>query len=128
MLVHYKKSEVRDAILRILRNTRTHPSAEWIWKEVKKDFPSVTLATVYRNLHILERMGEVFSFEANLGERRFDGCVKPHPHFVCTECGKVYDCEGDVGKEMKNMQIPGVVRKVFVTMVGVCDSCLKKIS
>ena len=52
-----KHSKQRDALLALLRSVTSHPSAEWLWSELKKDFPQMSLATVYRNLGVLCECG-----------------------------------------------------------------------
>jgi len=52
-----KRSKQREAIVRVLKRTSSHPTAEWIYEEVKKEIPNIGLATVYRNLRLLKEAG-----------------------------------------------------------------------
>jgi Fur family peroxide stress response transcriptional regulator len=86
-----KHSGKRDAILRIIRSTKSHPSAQWVYERLKPRIPNLSLATVYRNINIFREEGTVMSVGVVNGEERFDGVVDPHPHLVCDRCGKVID-------------------------------------
>ncbi|QJR20863.1 Transcriptional regulator, FUR family [Brevinematales bacterium NS] len=123
----YKKSRIREAILETLKGTRTHPPADKVWEEVKKIYPSATLATVYRNLHILESQGKILALDVGQGEKRYDGFVHHHAHFVCRKCGEVYDCEIKEGSFAKGMNIPGEVEAFQLTLYGVCERCMTKV-
>ena len=84
-------SQKRDSILACLRSTTSHPSAEWIYAQLKPQYPSLSLATVYRNLKQLVESGEIQSMGIVNGQERFDACIAPHVHVVCTRCGKMAD-------------------------------------
>ncbi|MFN4216554.1 MAG: transcriptional repressor [Brevinematales bacterium] len=123
----YKKSRIREAVFQTLKKTRTHPPADKVWEEVKKIYPSVTLATVYRNLHILESQGKILSLDVGQGEKLYDGFVHHHAHFVCRKCGEVYDCEIEEGIFTKGINIPGEVDAFQMTFYGVCENCMKRV-
>jgi Fur family peroxide stress response transcriptional regulator len=82
----------RLAILRILAGSDGHPSVEDIYNLVVKDFPTTSLATIYKNISLLKELGEVLELEFSQGSNRYDGTKPfPHPHVVCTGCGKIVD-------------------------------------
>ena len=86
-----KNSKKRSAILELLRQTETHPSAEWIYSRLKPEYPGLSLGTVYRNLSLFKEEGQVASVGTVQGQERFDGNTAPHAHFICERCGKVVD-------------------------------------
>ncbi|MDR2535441.1 MAG: transcriptional repressor [Treponema sp.] len=86
-----KHSKKRDAILQALRSTDSHPSAHWVYERLKSSIDGLSLATVYRNINLFQQEGSVVSVCVVDGKERFDGIVEPHPHFVCTCCGGVFD-------------------------------------
>lgn len=86
-----KNSKKRDAILTVLRSTKTHPTAQWVYDNVKTVIPNLSLATVYRNLKQLKDDGLIISVGVVEGLEHFDGFPKPHPHFICESCGCVID-------------------------------------
>ena len=86
-------SAKREAILEVLRNTKTHPTAEWVYQQLKPRFPDLSLGTVYRNLAAFRQDGTLVSVGVVNGQERFDADVSPQTHFICGRCGKVYDVE-----------------------------------
>ena len=93
MPVTRKHSRKRDAILECVRGTTCHPSADWIYAQLKPQIPDLSLGTVYRNLSIFRKEGIVESVGTVDGLERFDGRVDPHGHLVCTGCGAVIDVD-----------------------------------
>ncbi len=119
---HFRK---RDAILTCLRQTKEHPSADWIYSQLKPQIPDLSLGTVYRNLTLFKEQGLIRSLGTVGGVERFDGCVEPHVHFLCIGCGCVLDLE--------NVQLPtlcaeslGRVDDCQLTFTGLCRECLEK--
>ena len=88
---HFKK---REAILNCLRSTNTHPTAEWVYTQLKAEYPDISLGTVYRNLALFKEQGLVISVGTVNGVERFDADTEPHVHFICRECHKVDDLPG----------------------------------
>lgn len=88
-----KHSRKRDAILECVRGTTCHPSADWIYAQLKPQIPDLSLGTVYRNLSIFRTEGTIDSVATVDGVERFDGRTDPHSHFVCTACGAVIDVD-----------------------------------
>ncbi len=82
----------RAKILEYLKSVRTHPTAEQVYKAVKKNMPSITLATVYRNLNLLAEKGDILRLEIN-HEYHYDGFSHDHIHFVCENTKKIYDID-----------------------------------
>lgn len=93
MPVTRKHSRKRDAILECVRSTTCHPSADWIYAQLKPQIPDLSLGTVYRNLSIFRKEGIVESVGTVDGLERFDGRIDPHGHLVCTGCGAVIDVD-----------------------------------
>ncbi|MDR0377211.1 MAG: transcriptional repressor [Spirochaetaceae bacterium] len=89
--VERKHSKKRDAVLKAIRSTQSHPGAQWIYDTLKPVIPSLSLGTVYRNINVFLEEGSVVSVGVVGGEERFDGRVSPHPHLICCRCGKIVD-------------------------------------
>ena len=87
--VRYSKK--REAILAVIRGTSTHPSAEWIYHQLRPTHPDLSLGTVYRNLTFFQENGQVQSVGVVRGQERFDAIVTPHSHFMCNCCGTVLE-------------------------------------
>ena len=86
-----RASKNRDAILECLMNTDTHPTADWIYEKLKPDYPNISLGTVYRNLNQLKEAGLVRAIGVVNGPEHFDAVLHPHPHVICSKCGRIMD-------------------------------------
>jgi len=100
-----RKTKQRDLILKVLRSTDTHPTADWIYEQVKKEMPNISLGTVYRNLGKLAKSGEITELSFGSKYSRFDGNADDHYHFICTSCEKVIDIKGcPVDKDLEKVR------------------------
>lgn len=86
-----RQSKKRDAMLALLRSTRCHPPADWIHRELKAQYPDLSLGTVYRNLNLLCACGLIRRVGTVSGQERYDGVIAPHSHFICNRCGTIVD-------------------------------------
>jgi len=126
-----KKSRVtnqRLKILEYLRSVRTHPTAEMVYKEVIKELPNITLATVYRNLNHLADNCEIQRFEVNCTSR-FDGNISFHQHCICKKCGHIKDLfEKKISEDIiKRIRTKGFEpQSINVLIYGFCKSCKGK--
>lgn len=104
-----------------------HPSAETIFLQVRQTLPKVSLDTVYRTLYSLEQM-DLLNRVGAASRERFDGNMLPHAHFVCTECGAVYDIfpsQYAVPAAPQEARAFGAVCRVNVQFKGICKQCRK---
>jgi Fe2+ or Zn2+ uptake regulation protein len=85
----------RLVILRELRRRRVHATAEEILSAVKHELPGTSTPTVYATLELLVELGLARKIDAGLGVALYDGRTDSHQHMVCSECGRVYDLDGD---------------------------------
>ena len=88
-----KVTPQRLAIFKVGLNTKSHPDVEYIFNEVKKELPEISIATVYSTLKSLQSSGFVQEIGSFGGIRRFDCDVTPHPHLVCVSCNKIEDLD-----------------------------------
>ncbi|HEX9935364.1 MAG TPA: transcriptional repressor [bacterium] len=86
-----KNSKQKNLILKILRSTHSHPTAQWIFENARKELPNISLGTVYRNLSNLKKEGKIRELIMGADFSRFDGDLRNHDHIQCTACGKVDD-------------------------------------
>ena len=123
---HFRK---RDAILNCVRATTSHPSAEWVYENVRIQMPDISLATVYRNLSLFKEQGLIRSLGTVNGVERFDGNTEPHVHFICTQCGGVQDLpEISVPEELNSAvarSSGGRVDNCQLSFTGICGECRK---
>ena len=121
-----KHSRKRDAILREIMNTDVHPSAEWVYRRLKKEYPDLSLATVYRNIAMFRSDGTIRSVGIVGGEERFDADTSFHPHFICKKCGKVMDINlsGEFFDNAVVSRMNGIeIVSHDITFYGYCEKC-----
>lgn len=126
-----KKSKQREAIIKILRNTTSHPSAEWIFEEVKKEIPNIGLATVYRNLRLLRESREVIEMHPSHETAHYDIRTRDHYHFYCDRCGKVMDIDEPVDITLQTRIAEKTGLKIThhnLVFSGLCQDCQNKVS
>ncbi len=95
-----RETRQREAILNVLMVVRTHPTADWIYDEVRKKMPKISKGTVYRNLRVLEEEGEITELKVSGTMSRYEVKQDYHYHFRCERCGKVIDLNEPVDKEL----------------------------
>ena len=122
-----KRSRQREKIFQVLRKTRAHPTAEWVFERVREQMPRISLGTVYRNLNILKQQGKVRELDFGETSRRYDAFVDEHYHFVCFQCGNVKDLDvppqEDLNERVRT-QVPGVIQSHRLDFFGTCSECL----
>jgi Fur family peroxide stress response transcriptional regulator len=115
----------RLAIIKTLVDSGEHPSVEQIYRRVRKDFPTTSLATVYNTLERLKEMGEVLELPSS-GGSRYDGLnPHPHPHLRCTVCGAIEDLDVDLGPAAQEVAARRGYADVHhrLELYGVCPRC-----
>jgi Fur family peroxide stress response transcriptional regulator len=125
----YKATSQRIAICRFAVRNRDHPTAQRIYGEVKRVHPTVSLATVYKTLHVLNELHLVQELPFTDGETRFDSYVQPHANLVCRGCGNISDLDDPVTQEM----VARIAEKARfsltgqrVDIYGLCEKCGRK--
>ncbi|MBN2416001.1 transcriptional repressor [bacterium] len=124
--VTYRKSKQRERILQLLRETDVHPSVDWLYEKLKKEFPKLSLGTVYRNLSILVDQGLVKKIHFGSTYDRFDGRRAPHYHLICEACGKIEDLELAVYEEITRTaqtQSDFTITRHMIEFYGLCADC-----
>ena len=125
-----KRSKKRDAILQCIRGTKSHPSAEWVYQQLKPEIPDLSLGTVYRNLAMFKADGTIQSLGTVAGLERYDGNTDPHTHFICTHCGKVIDLDSvelpDATLADAGIHAGGSIFSYQLQFFGACSDCTTK--
>ncbi len=119
-------SKQRELILDVLRQNPVHPTADKLYELVRPLMPSISLATVYRNLNLLVECGAVRKISGLDGSVHYDHCVEKHYHFICTCCNKVYDVPYNVAQdlELKLKSLTGLeAQSTELTFKGLCSDC-----
>ena len=124
-----RRSKKRDAMLRLMQGTNCHPSADWVYQQLKPEFPDLSLGTVYRNLNQLREEKLICQVGVVNGQDRFDADTRPHAHFVCTCCGAVIDLPdyspGEEQIKALSGQFGFMVEGHEFYLKGLCETCIK---
>jgi Fur family peroxide stress response transcriptional regulator len=116
----------RQWILRYLKDTHIHPTAEQVHQEVSKALGGISLATVYNTLHTLTKLGVIRELSYGDGSSRFDGNETEHAHLVCENCGVVGDVDAP---DISNIVPESIVKLGFnvhsyrLEYYGLCKDC-----
>ncbi|MFH1424892.1 MAG: transcriptional repressor [archaeon] len=112
-------------ILEYLKSVKTHPTAEMVHAAVKKEIPTITLATVYRNLNKMAEHGEILRLEIN-SEYHYDGNTCAHQHCVCGKCNKICNSfQEEISRQAlkKFSQQDFAANCVCIMFHGTCKKC-----
>ena len=117
----------RLAVVRVLAASQGHPSVERIYEEVRREFPTTSIATIYKTVHLLKQINEVLELGFPDRSNRYDG-NKPfsHPHVICVQCQKIID--PDLGS-LKDMTAEVTAETGFeilshrLDFFGICADC-----
>ena len=96
----YKVTPQRLAVCETILSSREHPTADQVYQEVKKKYPTMSLATVYQALHLLTKLGLVRELGFSDRVSRYESNTSPHINIICQKCGEICDYEAKSVKEM----------------------------
>ncbi len=122
-----KLTPQRLAILQYLEGNKDHPSAEDIYRNLHKRFPTMSLATVYNALITLKERGRVLELTLDPERRRYDPDTRHHDHLICTSCRRIVDVP-----DAKLIDLPESVKQDFaivesrIEYYGTCPNCKKE--
>lgn len=119
----------RLAICKLITETDSHPTANNIYLELKKQYPSLSLATVYNTLDVLVAIGAV-NMLGSIGDDKvhFDGNTIPHINLACVRCHKIVDVSSDLINQMDteiNQNSGYRLLGSRVLYYGICPECQK---
>ncbi|PWX09412.1 transcriptional repressor [Clostridium perfringens] len=117
------------AVYKYLKGTKEHPSAETIYKALQEDYPTMSLATVYKALKTLVEVELIQEINVGEGNFRYDGNSNDHCHVQCLACGRVDDLENldythlnEEAQKHSNYRI--LSNKMY--FYGICEECQNK--
>lgn len=122
-----RNTKQRAIILETVRAHSDHPTADDIYRDVHEREPKVSRGTVYRNLNLLEEMGDIISIETP-GGNRFDRRCDPHAHVICRECSAVVDAMVDYNTqadEAAARETGFIIDSHASLFYGLCPACQK---
>ena len=120
----------RLAVLKVLAASEGHPTVETIYEKVRTQFPTTSLATIYKTVSLLREINEVLELGFADGSNRYDGSRPfPHPHVICTKCKKIIDPDLSSLKDMTKEVAEETGFEILthrLDFFGICRECLKK--
>jgi Fur family transcriptional regulator, peroxide stress response regulator len=126
----FRVTPQRLAILNTLADSKEHPSVEEVYKAVKIQFPTTSLATVYNTVSMLKELNEVLELGFPDGSNHYDGIKPyPHPHVICTRCKMIMDPDLVNLEEFSEEMSAKTGYKIFshrLDFFGLCPKCQKK--
>jgi Fur family peroxide stress response transcriptional regulator len=120
----FRKTPQRLAVMEFLEGNSSHPSAEEIYSALKKNFPTLSLATVYNTLEALRDLGKVVEVGGDSSKKRFDPVTESHHHLICVKCKKILDIPEKFNPVLTEDEKQGFqVIRSRVEFYGLCPQC-----
>ena len=120
------RTKQRELILNAIMESNTHPTADELFQEIRIQLPTISLATVYRNLNMLSSDGIIKKIEMPDMPDRFDWRVTVHDHLYCEKCGRVYDFTLPDVLDKQIEEVSGMhVKQYSLVAKGICSDCMK---
>lgn len=117
-----RNSKQRDLILKIVTESKMHPTAEDIYNECRKHIFNISLGTVYRNLNMLVNLNKIIRISGVDGMDHFDK-IEEHHHFICEKCNKIIDVYNLVLPKY-DLVLENKVTSKIIIFKGICKDCL----
>jgi Fur family transcriptional regulator, peroxide stress response regulator len=116
----------RVVLYRTVLAMRSHPSPEAIYEHVRRDIPSISLGTVYKNIRAFMEAGLLREVSPHHGTLRLESNLEEHHHLVCTRCKAIVDLEeSDLEPVRLRSPLPRGFRvdRYSVEFRGLCAAC-----
>ena len=116
----------RQVLYEVMKTMHGHPSPEEVYARVKKKVPAISLATVYKNIHLFVESGVFREVSMHHGSLRVEMNDEAHHHLVCSKCKAIIDIgEKELGLVSKRDKLPGgfLVERYAVDVIGICAKC-----
>lgn len=118
----------RQAVLRVIRGSDEHLTANEIFEDARRLLPSISFATVYNSLRYLKNAGLIGEIQFGLDANRYDRKLTQHDHAICDDCGKIVDLElhlpdGLIEEAADRSKFEA--KLIELTLRGLCPECSK---
>lgn len=125
-----RMTKQRQAVLDVLRATDCHPDAYWVYEQVRRRIPNISLGTVYRSLGILCELNLVRELAYGDRHSRYDGNTSRHGHITCVRCRRIADVSvplnGDLSQSAE-AESGFTVESVRIEFEGICPECAREV-
>jgi Fur family peroxide stress response transcriptional regulator len=123
---NFRLTPQRVELVRLIAASEGHPSAGQLYARVKRNFPTMSHATVYKTLGLLKELGQVLEIDLR-DDSHYDGNrPEPHPHLICTNCRRIVDGEGSLDSaSIKRMEKASgyTIWRSQIALYGLCPDC-----
>ena len=122
----FKVTPQRLAICKYVLSSKDHPTTDMVYLEIKKKYPTISLATVYQTLHLLSNIGMLQELNFNDRISRYDPKTSPHINIICKNCGKVEDYNTEDTERLWHKIVDSLGFKPIGQRIDVyrnCDQC-----
>lgn len=122
----FRLTPQRIELVRLIAASEGHPSASQLYAKIKRQFTTISHATVYKTLALLKEMDQVLEIDLH-GDSHYDGNnPQPHPHIICIKCNTIID--GDMYQDPNSIrrteQASGYkILRQQITLYGLCPAC-----
>ncbi len=116
----------RQVLYEVMRSMDGHPSPEEVYAHVKRRIPAISLATVYKNIHLFVESGVLRAVSLHHGSQRVEMNDADHHHMVCSRCKSIADIHADeLDLPPPRQRLPGgfQVERYAVDVIGICSKC-----
>jgi Fe2+ or Zn2+ uptake regulation protein len=123
-----RETKQRRVVYETVKNTYSHPTADWIFEQVRGTLPKVSLGTIYRNLGVLKDEGMVREIFGNDRRAHYDADTSPHAHFICDVCDRIIDVRGVKNIDWRTLKdlVGCEVNDQNVVFNGRCAGCVNQ--
>jgi Fur family peroxide stress response transcriptional regulator len=122
----FRLTPQRIELVRLIATSQGHPSATQLYDRIKRQFPTMSHATVYKTLSLLKDMGQVLEIDLR-DDSHYDGIhPQPHPHLICIRCNRIIDGEADLDPKLisKLEHASGyTIIRSQISFFGLCPEC-----
>lgn len=120
-----RKTKQLEVVWEAIKDESSHPTADQVYEKVRKEIPNISLGTVYRNLQklVAEEKLQVVTVGRS---QHFDPLIEHHQHFICEECGRLFDIFMDGPEEIRPSSLPHegfTVTSHQLAFFGTCHDC-----
>ena len=122
----FASTHQRFVIWKVCRELAGHPSPEAVYEQVRRHIPSISLATVYKNLKTFVQHGMLREVSLHHGSARIETRPEPHHHLVCVQCKSIADIDESEFEpvRLKNRAPNGFkVHRYSIEIQGLCKGC-----
>lgn len=123
---NFRLTPQRVELVKLIAASEGHPSATGLFEEIKKRFPTMSPATVYKTLAMLKEMNQVLEIDLH-GDSHYDGNrPEPHPHLVCIKCGRIMDGDYEMDPSvLRKLELASgfLIKSSQINFLGLCAKC-----